>query len=54
MDEQQEREQRGLVIAATAKLQRVRMARDALCKVQAHNLCCLIQSMFELNVKPEF
>jgi len=27
---------------------------EALCKILAHNLCCLIQSMFELNLKPEF
>jgi hypothetical protein len=27
---------------------------EALCKVLCHNLCCLIQSMFELNVKAEF
>lgn len=27
---------------------------EALCKILCHNLCCLIQSMFELNVKPEF
>ena len=27
---------------------------EALCKILAHNLCCLIQSMFELNIKPEF
>lgn len=27
---------------------------EALCKVLCHNICCLIQSMFELNVKPEF
>jgi len=27
---------------------------EALCKVLCHNLCCLIQSMFELSVKPEF
>jgi transposase len=27
---------------------------EALCKVLCHNLCCLIQSMFELGVKPEF
>jgi len=26
----------------------------ALCKVLCHNICCLIQSKFELNVKPEF
>lgn len=27
---------------------------EALCKILAHNLCCLIQSMFELGIKPEF
>jgi len=27
---------------------------EALCKVLAHNLCCPIQNMFELNIKPEF
>ena len=27
---------------------------EALCKILAHNLCCLIQSMFELEIKPEF
>ena len=27
---------------------------EALCKVLAHNLCCLIQSMFELKIKPDF
>lgn len=27
---------------------------EALCKILAHNVCCLIQSMFELNLKPEF
>jgi len=27
---------------------------EALCKVLAHNICCLIQSMFELDIKPEF
>jgi len=27
---------------------------EALCKILCHNLCCLIQSMFELNIKPEF
>jgi hypothetical protein len=27
---------------------------EALCKVLCHNPCCLIQSMFELNIKPEF
>jgi transposase len=27
---------------------------EALCKVLCHNLCCVIQSMYELNVKPDF
>ena len=27
---------------------------EALCKILCHNLCCLIQSMFELGIKPEF
>jgi transposase len=27
---------------------------EALCKILCHNLCCLIQSMFELDIKPEF
>jgi len=27
---------------------------EALCKVLCHNLCCLIQSMFEFQIKPEF
>jgi hypothetical protein len=27
---------------------------EVLCKILCHNICCVIQSMFELNVKPEF
>jgi Transposase len=27
---------------------------EALCKVLCHNICCLIQSMFELRITPEF
>ena len=27
---------------------------EALCKALAHNICCLIQEMFELGIKPEF
>ncbi|HEV2740614.1 MAG TPA: transposase [Candidatus Elarobacter sp.] len=27
---------------------------EVLCKVLAHNLCCLVQSMYELGVEPEF
>ena len=27
---------------------------EALCKILCHNLCCLIQSMYELDVKPDF
>jgi transposase len=27
---------------------------EALCKILCHNLCCLIQSMFEFEIKPDF
>jgi transposase len=27
---------------------------EALCKVLCHNICCLIQSMFELGIEPNF
>ena len=27
---------------------------EALCKVLCHNLCCLIQSMYELGIEPTF
>jgi len=27
---------------------------EALCKVLCHNLCCVIQSMYELNITPGF
>lgn len=27
---------------------------EALCKILAHNICCVIQSMFELGVEPTF
>lgn len=27
---------------------------EVLCKVLAHNLCCLVQSMYELGIQPEF
>jgi len=30
------------------------LVNEALCKVLCHNLCCLIQSMYELHIKPEF
>lgn len=29
-------------------------ANEVLCKVLCHNLCCLIQSMYELGVEPTF
>jgi hypothetical protein len=32
----------------------VSMRNEALCKILCHNLCCLIQSFFELGVDPEF
>lgn len=27
---------------------------EALCKVLCHNICCLIQSVFELGIEPTF
>jgi transposase len=33
---------------------RTAQVNEALCKVLCHNLCCLIQSMYELEIKPEF
>lgn len=33
---------------------RTAQINEALCKILAHNICVLIQSMFEMNVKPEF
>ena len=27
---------------------------EVLCKVLAHNLCCLVQSMYKLGIEPEF
>lgn len=27
---------------------------ELLCKLLCHNLCCVIQSMYELGVEPEF
>jgi hypothetical protein len=33
---------------------RTAQINEALCKVLCHNLCCLIQSMLELDIKPEF
>jgi transposase len=32
----------------------VAQVNEVLCKVLAHNLCCLVQSMYELGVTPEF
>lgn len=32
----------------------VAMANEALCKVLSHNLCCVIQSMYELGINPVF
>jgi transposase/predicted nucleic acid-binding Zn finger protein len=36
-----------------SKLARAQI-NEALCKVLCHNICCLIQSMYELNLKPKF
>ena len=27
---------------------------EAMCKVLAHNLCCVIQSIYELGIEPTF
>jgi hypothetical protein len=32
----------------------ISQTNEVLCKVLCHNLCCLIQSMYELGVEPEF
>lgn len=33
---------------------RTAQENEVLCKVLAHNLCCVIQSMYELGIEPEF
>jgi transposase len=33
---------------------RAAQVNEALCKVLCHNVCCVIQSMYELGVKPDF
>jgi hypothetical protein len=30
------------------------MKNEVLCKILCHNLCCLIQAMHELGIKPDF
>jgi hypothetical protein len=32
---------------------RTAQINEALCKVLCHDICCLIQSMYELNLKPK-
>jgi hypothetical protein len=32
----------------------VAMVNEVLCKILAHNLCCLIMSQFELGIEPVF
>jgi len=32
----------------------VAMMNEVLCKILCHNICCVIQSMYELNVEPTF
>jgi len=41
----------GIALRSKSKTAQI---NEALCKVLCHNICCLIQSMFELNIKPEF
>ncbi len=33
---------------------RTAQINEAMCKVLAHNLCCLIQSIYELGIEPTF
>ncbi len=33
---------------------RTAQINEALCKVLCHNVCCLIQAMYELGLKPKF
>ncbi|HEX8475044.1 MAG TPA: transposase [Pyrinomonadaceae bacterium] len=40
--------------AALRSKTRTAQINEALCKVLCHNICCLIQSMYELNLKPKF
>jgi transposase len=39
--------------AVRSRLERAQI-NEVLCKILCHNICCLIQSMFELNLKPKF
>ena len=39
--------------ALRSKTERAQI-NEALCKVLCHNICCLIQSMYELNLRPKF
>jgi hypothetical protein len=32
----------------------VATVNEVLCKFLAHNICCLISAMYELNIEPEF
>jgi transposase len=32
----------------------VAMKNEALCKLLAHNICCLISAMYELGIDPKF
>jgi transposase len=39
--------------ALRSKTERAQI-NEALCKILCHNICCLIEAMFELNLKPKF
>jgi hypothetical protein len=32
----------------------VAMQNEVLCKILCHNICCVIQSMYELSIEPTF
>lgn len=40
--------------AATLSKIEIALVNELLCKVLCHNLCCVIQSMYELGIEPAF
>jgi len=32
----------------------VAMTNEVLCKILCHNICCVIQAMYELGIEPTF
>ena len=42
------------VVVSRESKTRTAQINETLCKVLCHNICVLIQSMYELNLKPKF